>query len=251
MASPLLKGLLGGLEDLDEIDSLNAAPGALEGPLVIPSKNNGRPMKGAGEAAGDDADDPGVPAWIVKNEAEILGKVAFDHGFGCFGDGTLDRLAPPIHFVEFAGRLSAESPIVVKKKVDWQVSVFETTAGIDARTETKADLESTEVFAKFQIGGFHEGAEPVPAAIAETPEPRPDEDAVLAMERDQICHRAEGNEVEKIFEVEIEGGGHLSGAENLQKGMAELEDQTNGAEVGKRCLGIVVHMRIEEKTVVR
>lgn len=237
-------GALG--EGGDEVDAGDGAAGAFSGVAFL-SEDEGWAMVDAGEFAGDDADDAGVPIWGVGDDGVVGDEVmVLDELEGVVGDGAFDFLAFLVHGVELFCGDGAGAEVVGEEHIDGEGGVGEAAGGVDAGAEAEGDVGGFEGLVLVDAGDFGEGLDAGAVGVLDFVEAEGGEDAVFVEERDEVGDGAKGDEVEEFLEVD--GVGFWVGLffEGFGEGMGEFEDEADGAEVGPGGVRGVEYVGVDE-----
>ena len=101
----------------------------------------GRPVVALLQAAGDDADDAGMPALAAREHERALRRpLSFDLGDGGVEHGLLDRAPLGVEGVEPARQGGGLGRVVGRQQADAEIGRADAAAGIDARPEHEAGV---------------------------------------------------------------------------------------------------------------
>ena len=189
-----------------------------------------------GDPRRDDADHAGVPVLggeHVRGRRPVLGHLRL----GGEQDAGLDVAALRVHRVELRGDGPRPVGVPGQQQLEAGVRPVQAAGGVDPRGEPEADrpgIDHTRVHAR----DFHQRSQPRLARAGQRPQPRAHEPAVLAVERHDVGHRGERDEIEVL----VRHAGVL--ARGLEQRMGELVRDRGGAQVGARvAAGRGVHDR--------
>lgn len=237
-------GALG--EGGDEVDAGDGAAGAFSGVAFL-GEDEGRAVVDAGEFAGDDADDAGVPVWGVGDDGVVEGEIlVLDELEGVVGDGAFNFLTFLVHGVELFCGDGAGAEVVGEEHIDGEGCVGESAGGVDAGAETEGDVGGFEGLVLVDAGDFGEGLDAWAVGVLDFVEAEGGEDAVFVEEGDEVGDGAEGDEVEEFLEVDGVGIGVGVFFEGFGEGVDEFEDEADGAEVGPGGVRGVEYMGVDE-----
>ena len=126
----------------------------------------------------------------------------------------------------------ASAGIVGREHLDGPHGPFEPAGRVDPGRQAEADHAGREPRLVEAAGHFHQGPQPDRGRPEDARQAVPDEDAVLAVERDDVGDRRQGDQAERPDqEVAEVGRGLLAVAEALADLPGELERDPRAAEV--------------------
>ena len=234
------------VEGIAQMQAGDGAARAFDDAAFARSKGKDRAVEFVLDPRGEDADDAFVPAGVEEGNAGggIVDGHAFEQVQGLFLHVGFDVAAFAVEGIELLGDLQGAGGVVGEQAFDTQAHVGEPPGGVQARAEDEAEIHGRG-FARVAPGGFEEGGEAgLHAAGAHPFQALADQDAVIAVEFDNISDGAEGDEVEQVGKV---GFGALSKIAALAQfgaqGKHDVEHDADagdafGGEVAARLIGI-------------
>ena len=166
--------------------------------VAVERDQHGRAVVALGEAGGDDADHPGMPA-LGREHVRGGARAALlaQQRLGLEADARLDVAALRIDGVEL--RRDGARPLRVggQQQLEPGVGAVEAAGGVEPRREAEADRALVDE-ARVDARDVHQRAQPRLARAREAAQAGADEPAVLAGERDDVGDRGERDEVEVL-----------------------------------------------------
>src|SRR5580692_11462979 len=253
MAAPTGEVFVAGAKDFNEVDAVHTASGAF-GDAGLVAEHDAGAVVFARDAAGDDADDAGMPVLTEEHDAGRVGKILLDDPLRFFGYRALDILPFAIEGVERLRGFGAEFLVIAEHQFNRERSIGEATAGVDAWAEAIGDIHRQNFLHGFHAGDLHERAQAGPSGGLQNLQTMAREDAVLAGERHEIGHGAECDEIQIVAELYPECDGMVFRTELFEQAMGELENKADGAEIPPgdvRAIGTGVDVRVDEQALPR
>ena len=187
---------------LAEIDAGDRAAGAGADATGLERDGERRPAEFLLEAAGDNSDHAGMPAFGGGDHHRALlldAERRHGLGFGLRQRRDLDRLALAVEAVEFGGEPRAFGRVVLQQEIDAERRAPDAPAGIDARPEQEAEMPRLRRSAEPR--DVHQRGEAEVLAPAHRQQPLGDEGAVEALERHHVGDGAERDQIEHAEKI--------------------------------------------------
>ena len=191
------------VERIAQVQAGNRAAGALDDAAFAGGKGEHRAVQLVLDARGEDADDAFVPACVEQGDAgrRVVGVERFEQDQRLFLHAGFDLAALAVERVELLGDLQGAAGVFGEQAFDAEAHVGEAAGGIQARAEDEAEVHRRRLF-RVAAGGLEQRGEAgLQLAGAHALQALADQDAVVAVELDDVGDGAERDEVEQAGEV--------------------------------------------------
>ncbi|MCX6944995.1 MAG: hypothetical protein NT173_09595 [Opitutales bacterium] len=134
------------------------------------------------------------------------------------------------------------------------ISRRQAAGGVDPRAQAEGDVDGMDAVGRLDAGDAHQRPQAGAAGLLQDAQAVAGEDAVLAEQRHEVGHRAQGHQVQVVAELERQRHRVLLGAELLDQAVGELEDEPDGAEVAPRRIGaglVGLDVRVDQQALRR
>ncbi len=221
-----------GLQDLIKVKTADRTRRAFAA-LAIQGNQHRRTMIALDEAAGDDADDAGMPAGSGEDEG-IFAPLPFFHLSDRFGEDLLFHPLPlAVKTVEQAGQLLGPRPITGEQKLDAEVGILQAAGGIETGGETESDIATGDLTDTSHSSESLQARTPPLIDDAETDT---GQDAIDAAQGDDIGNRPQGDEIETVAEIGLGLG--REGTAAAQAAAQGDQEHKGDADAGELFVGI-------------
>ena len=154
------------------------------------------------QPAGDDADDAGMPAFRRQHQYMRIARGLFLRQRNCLGQHVgLQRAALFVQRVELARQFQRQRRIVGREQPRAEIGASDAAAGIHARPQQEAAMESLQPLVHPRHVAQHLEADI--AALAHHLQPLRRQRAVEAAQRHHIADGAERDEVEPLQQIRL------------------------------------------------
>src|ERR1051326_6172130 len=100
-----------------------------------------------------------MPGFAEEHDTGKRRILRLDHPLGFGGDAALDVLSLAVERLELTRRLAAEMHVLAQQQLDRERGVREPTGGVDARTESKRNIDRRDVLSRLESRNFHQRAQ--------------------------------------------------------------------------------------------
>ena len=145
MPAELGQQILAGGECGKHIDAVDGTGGAFDY-VAYRAQHDGGAIETLDDAAGHDADDAGVPFWVVKHDGVSLarGELPLGHTGGLLCDVAVERLALPVEFLDGLHEFGGAVFILGEHQVHCEPGRGEPSGRVDARAQAEDEAARVE-----------------------------------------------------------------------------------------------------------
>ena len=195
-------------------------------------------MMALGDPRGDDADHARVPALGGQHQRPALGMLRHER-LGLEADPGLDVATLGVDPVQLGGDRLRAVPVLSEQQLEPGVGAVKPPGGVQARAEPEADRRLVQARG-IDARDVHQRPQPDLARAGERPQPLAHEPAVLALQRHDVRHGRERDQVQILV------GQRRVLPRALQQRLRELVGDAGGAQVRAR---VAVDARVHERRV--
>src|SRR5688572_28466006 len=162
--------------------------------------------------------------------------------YGFLGDAAFDFLAFAIAAVEILRERFSGREVASHQEVESLGGGFEPACSVETRGQLEANFVAANLASN--RGYFLERDQSGALSHVESLDSGADEDAILAVQRNQVCNGAQRDEVEKRPEIELLGPRQTCRTTVLQNRMRQLESEADRTELPEAGCRTVRHRQL-------